>query len=215
MRKKHFFIAISILVVPIAIFFVLNQAKHSFTTLPILGERIPPNGTDIQDTIYYQVPSFQVWDQTGKQLTINSFDNSIVIASFFFARCTDVCPTLNRRLKSVYDKMKEYAEVQFVSFSVDPINDSVEVLAEYSKRYEADPNIWHFVTTKNQEDVVKIGQGFLLPVSIEDKTIDHSQQLILMDKSKRIRGFYDSFDDSELKRLTEDIRVLLYEYHKR
>lgn len=215
MGKKHFFIAIGILVVPIAIFFILNQAKHSFGTLPILGERIPPDGVTIKDTIYYQVPPFEMWDQTGKKLNSKDFDGYIIVASFFFASCTDVCPTLNRRLKTVYDKMKDFAEVKFISFSVDPINDSVEVLADYGKKYDANPAIWHFTTTKSQEEVVKIGQGFLLPVSIEDKTIDHSQQLILMDKSKRIRGFYDSFDDAELKRLNEDIRVLLYEYHKR
>jgi cytochrome oxidase Cu insertion factor (SCO1/SenC/PrrC family) len=53
----------------------------------------------------------------------------------------------------------------------------------------------------------------LLPVSIEDKTIDHSQQLIIIDKEKRIRGVYDSYSDVEIKRLEEDLKVLLYEYH--
>ncbi|NDC31174.1 MAG: hypothetical protein EBZ58_09625 [Bacteroidetes bacterium] len=64
------------------------------------------------------------------------------------------------------------------------------------------------------EATSKIGQGFLLPISKEDKTIDHSQQLILVDKEKHIRGVYNSFDEEDMKRLNDELKVLLYEYHQ-
>ncbi|MFN4083174.1 MAG: SCO family protein [Bacteroidia bacterium] len=211
MGKKYFFIAIGILAIPVAIFFVLNQAKQNYKSLPIFGERYL---SDKNDTIYYQVPHFSVTDQTGATVNSQNLSNNIVVASFFFATCTDVCPTMNRRLQSVYDKVKQFEEVKFFSFSVDPKNDTTEALLEYSKKYNANPQNWLFCRTENNEQVVKIGQGFLLPVSIEDETIDHSQQFILIDKQRRIRGIYNSLQDSELKRLTDEIKVLLYEYYK-
>jgi len=190
MKRKGFWIATGLLVVPVVIFYMLSAGSHNFTTLPIYGERIPPDGNTQKDTIYYQIPNFEVTDQTGKQLNLQSF-----------------------RLAKIYEKYKEFAEIHFLSFTVDPMNDSVPVLAEYAKHYNADAKIWHFAKANSNEDIFKIGQGFLLPVSKEDKTIDHSQQLIIIDKEKRIRGVYDSFSDVELKRLEEDLKVLLYEYH--
>ncbi|OYU95089.1 MAG: hypothetical protein CFE21_12340 [Bacteroidetes bacterium B1(2017)] len=212
MKRKGFWIATGLLVVPVVIFYMLNGGTSHFKTLPYFGERIPPNGVDQKDTIYYTIPPFKVQDQLGKNLTNDSFNNSIVICNFFFASCKDVCPSMNRRLSQVYDKYREFTEVQFMSITVDPDNDTIPVLNSYSQKYKADPAIWHFVRT-DKESVFNMGQGFLLPVSQEEKTIDHSQQLLLLDKAKHIRGIYDSFSDVEIKRLEEDIRVLLYEYH--
>lgn len=215
MAKKQFLMAIGILAVPVAIFFILNKAKQNYNLLPILGERIAPDGKNIKDTIFYQVPNFKVTDQSANQLSLSDFNGNILVVNFFFASCQDVCPTMNRRLETVYDKAKEYAEVKFLSLSVDPLNDTLTVLKNYSTRFNANPAIWHFARTATNEEIVKIGRGFLLPVSIEDKTIDHSQQFILIDKQRRIRGIYNSTEDAELKRLNDEIKVLLYEYHKK
>ncbi len=214
MKKKGFFIATGLLVVPVVIFYMLNAGSQNFKKLGYLGERIAPDGIGIKDTIYHTVPDFSGIDQSGDTLNSNDLTNNVFVANFFFASCKDVCPSMNRRLqKKVYDKFKEFAEVKFVSFTVDPSNDSTQVLLAYSKRFNADPKIWHFVNAGNK-GVFEIGQGMLLPVSIEDKTIDHSQQLILIDKAKHIRGVYDSRSDIDIKHLDEDIKVLLYEYHQ-
>jgi protein SCO1/2 len=210
--KQSFFIAIAVIVVPILIYFLMNAGKQNYKRLPVFGEKVAPNGADIKDTIFYTIPDFKVTSQTGQTVTQQTFNNSIYIANFFFASCKDVCPIMNAKVETVYEKAKEYAEVKFISFSVDPENDSVPVLAAYAKKFHADPNIWYFVTG-SEEDIFKAGQGFLLPVSIENKTVDHSQQLLLIDKQNRIRGIYDGLDDLEIKRLNEDLKVLLYEYH--
>ena len=213
MKKKGFFIATGLLVVPVVIFYMLNAGIQNFKKLGYLGERIAPDGIGIKDTIYYTVPAFMGIDQSGDTLLSNNLSNNVFVANFFFASCKDVCPSMNRRLKKVYDRFKEFAEVKFVSFTVDPLNDSTQILLDYSKKFGADPKIWHFVNA-GENGVFEIGQGMLLPVSIEDKTIDHSQQLILIDKSKHIRGVYDSASDVDIKHLEEDIKVLLYEYHQ-
>jgi protein SCO1 len=100
--------------------------------------------------------------------------------------------------------------IRFISFTVDPEHDSVPVLAAYAKNLGVKGSNWHFVTT-DKESMFRIGRGFLLPVSIEDRTIDHSQQVLLIDTQNRIRGMYDALDDAEMKRLQGEIKLLLFE----
>jgi protein SCO1/2 len=107
-------------------------------------------------------------------------------------------------------KLAEYPQVKFISHTVDPENDSAAVLAQYATKFKAKAGIWYFVTG-SKDDIFKAGQGYLLPVSIEDKTIDHSQQLILVDQNRHIRGIYDGLDDKDIRRIKEDIKVLLYD----
>lgn len=228
MKRKHFFLSISIIVVPVIIFYMLNTGKQNYISLPIYGERIEPDGVTVKDTIFYKIPDFKVTNQHGEAISQSNLNDGIYLANFFFATCKDVCPSMNRRLKQVYDEMEELAyknrklaeekgmkitqtPVHFISFTVDPDHDSVPVLAAYAKKMDVKGNNWHFATT-DKENMFKIGRGFLLPVSIEDKTIDHSQQILLVDKQNRIRGMYDALDDAEMKRLKGEIKVLLYEY---
>ncbi len=213
MKRKSFWVATGLLVIPVAIFFLLRASKQNFKRLPYYGEKIEPNGADIKDTIYYQIPPFSVTDQAGKEINDKVLNKNIFIANFFFTSCKDICPTMNYKLAEIYDKAKEWSEIQFVSFSVDPDNDSTAALAAYAKQFKADKNIWHFCRT-DKNSLFKIGQGFLLPVAIEDSTIDHSQQILLIDKSRHIRGVYNGLDNNDMKKLSDEIKVLLYEYHQ-
>lgn len=212
-NKKTFYIALGLIVVPILVLLIFNQGKQNFNSLPYFGERIPPEG-DRKDTLYYEVPDFHLVNQKGDTVSQKDLNGYIYIANFFFASCEDVCPMMNAKVETVYNKLKEFSEVKFISHTVDPLNDSVPVLREYAERFHADPTIWYFVTGA-PDDLFEAGRGYLLPVSHEDKTIDHSQQLILVDKEKHIRGIYDGLSDADIKRLKEDVKVLLYDYHYR
>jgi len=216
-KKKSFYIALGLLVVPIIIYWLLSLANHSFTGLPYYGERIPPEGNQ-KDTIYYQIPPFKLVSQFGDITTQESIGNRIYIANFFFARCKDVCPKMNAKIETVYSKCRElaktkpeYNEILFVSHTVDPDNDSVAVLALYAEQFGVTDKNWLFLTG-SKDAIFTAGRGYLLPVSIEDKTIDHSQQLLLIDRDKHIRGIYDGLNDRDIKKIREDIDVLLYEY---
>lgn len=216
-NKTPFFIALGLIVAPIVIYGLLSLGKQNFNTLPYYGERIPPEGQS-KDTIYYKVPDFKLVSQFGEPVTPETIGNRIYIANFFFARCKDVCPKMNGKLETVYAKCQElaakkaeYNDILFISHTVDPENDSVPVLAYYAERFGVKNRNWLFVTG-TKEDIFKAGQGYLLPVSIEDQTIDHSQNLLLIDKEKHIRGIYDGLEDRDIKRLREDIDVLLKEY---
>jgi protein SCO1 len=213
MKRKNFFIAISVIIIPVLIYFIGKAGSQKFNSLPFYGEKIVSEQS--KDTIFYSIPDFNVVSQTGESVSQKTFDNNIYIANFFFASCKDVCPKMNAKVESVYKKVIEqnYAEVKFISFSVDPAHDSVSVLATYAKKFNADAHKWYFVTG-SKDAIAKAGSGFLLPVSMEDTLVDHSENLMLVDKKNHIRGIYDGLDEIEIKRLNEDLKVLLYEYHK-
>lgn len=216
MKKKiSFYLAIAIFVVPLFIYFIGRTGKNNFKPLPYFGEKILPDGNQIKDTIYYTVPDFKLVSQRGDTISQITFSNSIYITNFFFASCKDVCPKMNAKIETVYKKIADSKinGVKFLSITVDPKNDSVQALMNYSKKFHANPNIWYFATG-NKEAIMKAGSGFLLSVSIEDSTIDHSQQVLLIDKQNHLRGYYDGLDDLDISRLNEDIKVLLYEYSK-
>lgn len=221
-NKGPFFIALGLIVAPILVYWVLSMGKQNFNSLPYYGEKVVMEGS--KDTIYYKVPDFKLTSQFGETITQETIGPRIYVANFFFARCKDVCPKMNGKLASVYEKCQEidakleaeglkneYKNVLFLSHTVDPENDSVSVLAMYAERVGVKNKNWLFLTG-SKEDIFKAGQGYLLPVSIEDQTIDHSQDLLLIDREKHIRGIYDGLEDRDIKRLKEDIDVLIKEY---
>lgn len=212
--KKSSFVVLGLIVVPILIYWLLSYSKQNFKSLPFYGERFVADESKPLDTTYYAVPDFNLIAQTGESISQKNLAGHIYIANFFFASCENVCPKMNAKVETVYNSLKEFSEIKFISHTVDPANDSVAVLKEYAQKFHADPSIWYFVTG-TKEDIYKAGQGYLLPVSIEDKSVDHSQQLILVDKEKHIRGIYDGLDDLEIRRLKEDVKMLLYDYHER
>lgn len=118
-------------------------------------------------------------------------------------------------MEQVYYGTRSMPNVKFLSHTVDPDNDSVSVLAAYAKRFNAEPYRWHFVTGSKQELFDIAMKGYLVPVTKEDTTIDHSQNLILIDPWRRIRGYYDGLNEEDVKKLMDEIKVLQVEIYER
>lgn len=224
-NNKAFWIAIGVLLVPVAIFFLLNTGTNQYGRLPIYGNRIPPDGAGQTDTLYVDtVPDFTLTNQEGKTITKKDFENFIYVANFFFTNCEGACPRLSHedslivhRIQQRAKENKEFEQVKFLSITVDPERDSVPVLAAYARRFDADSKIWHMCTS-SKEEILKLNRGFLLPLEADGTIIDeitHSQRFVLVDKQHRIRGDYDGLDPNETQRLFDEIKVLLLEYdHK-
>ena len=166
------------------------------------------------DTTLWVVPDFSFIDQNGDTVTQKTFAGKIYVANFFFATCPDVCPRMNRNLHLVYEKFKRDSNVKFLSHTVNPEHDTVEVLAKYAAKLKADSRIWHFVTGR-KKDIYSIAEEGYKAVSVEgDKpaTFIHSEKLVLVDREKHIRGIYDSQDFKDVLRLEDDIIIVLKEY---
>ncbi len=216
---------IAIIVLPVVLYFVLKQGTIVTGHVPILGER-EYDGTK-KDTIYHTVPQFKFTDQLGRPVTEKNFDGHIYIANFFFSTCKDVCPKMQGVVHSIYEKFCDTTGgknadpiIRFISHTVDPETDTVAQLKRTSDALNINPNLWYLVTG-SKPDIYGLAQrGYLLPTG-EDPKIPadslkffHSQTLVLIDKEKRVRGAYDSYDPLDIGRLQDDVRMLMYEYKK-
>jgi protein SCO1/2 len=123
---------------------------------------------------------------------------------------------MSSQMERIYDKFKGNPEVKFLSHTVDPEIDTVKQLKAYAIKHNADAKQWMFVTGDKKELYAIARTGYLLNAEQGDGGPDdfiHTQNFALIDKDKRIRGFYDGTDSLEMNQLMKDIDLLLKEYH--
>jgi protein SCO1/2 len=106
------------------------------------------DGKNVVDTIYATIPPFSFIDRYGQPFTEKDVEGKIIIADFFFTRCTTICPRMSVHMQQLQLKLNDEAfkDVVFLSHTVDPENDTPEVLDAYAKKLEADPDRWKFLT---------------------------------------------------------------------
>ncbi len=182
-----------------------NNGSHP----PILGEIDfdSING----DTIYHHIPAFSFLNQDAKEINSKALDGKIYVADFFFTSCPSICPLMTKQLTRVQQAFASDSVVKIISFTVDPETDTSTVLKNYAAKYSANLKQWTFCTGDKQK-IYRLGQkGFLLvEPEYRNDTIDflHSDKLVLVDQSSRIRGFYSGTDSSEVNLLINDIKLL-------
>ena len=179
-----------------------------------MGEKeLAANG---KDTIYHSIPAFKFVNQDGDTITEKSFDGKIYVADYFFTTCKSICPKMATELQRVQDKFA-YTNglVQILSHTVNPENDSVDVLKNYSDMVHADTKIWNFVTGDKNQLYDLARYGYLVNAMEGDGGPDdfiHSELFVLVDKEKHIRGIYDGTNIKAVNDLLDDIKVLIAEY---
>lgn len=160
---------------------------------------------------YSVVPDFSLTERSGRTVELKDLSGQIWIADFIFTHCAGLCPAMSANMKKLQDRLP--SEVRLVSFSVDPYNDTPEVLTEYANRYGADPNRWLFLTGDPEAiQNLSIG-GFKLaldPTSGTDaEPITHSSRFVLVGRDGHIRGYYGTEEADALDRLIADVKNLL------
>ena len=180
--------------------------------LPILGKKeVVENGTSA-DTVYHTIPDFEFIDQDRNTITQKSFDDKIYIADFFFTTCPTICPVMKTQMLRVYEKYNDNPEIAFLSHTIDPKHDTVAVLKEYADRLGISSDQWHMVTG-DRDKIFEIAQSHYMVSAHEDPSAPggavHSGAFILIDKEKRIRGYYDGTKEEEVDRLIGDMSLLI------
>ncbi len=223
MKKAGIFKKISILVlvlvVPGFLYYLLtSQGKNRYKPLPIFGPKLLAKtthrikGKNIPDTIFHILPDFKLTDQNGKPVSLKTFDDKIFVVGFFYTHCPDVCKLMNKNisfLDSIYAKNKM---VDFVSITVDPERDSVEVLKNYTKNFKPLSAKWLFLTGDTSSIYNLARKGFLVnALRVNKDEFIYSDKLVLIDQNKRIRGYYTGASTDEVNRLDDEIKVLISE----
>lgn len=175
-------------------------------------------------------PAFALIDHLERPVSSDDFRSKIVLANFIYTNCPDICPLLSLKMRAIQDRLSQEkllgAQVQLLSFTVDPARDTPEVLRAYAERHQADSSAWRFLTGPEDELVPLIVQGFRLgvtalppkPVSqrVDSPAADghgfyevmHSGRFVLIDRQGQIRAYYDG-RELDLEQTVRDIRQLL------
>jgi protein SCO1 len=212
---KQVLLLILILILPALIYVFLSTGNHNIKTLPIFGIKQAfekeVDGKIIVDTNYHTIPNFSFLNQYGDTISQKVLDDKITVVDFFFTTCKSICPKMSDQLAVVQEKFRNDTAIIILSHTVNPAYDNVDIMAEYAKEYGAITGKWHFLTGSKKEiyDMARFGY-YITALDGDGGEHDfiHSEKLVLVDRYKRIRGYYDGTSPEEVIKLIEDIKLL-------
>lgn len=160
---------------------------------------------------YHTIADFSFTNQNGKTITQKDYKGKIYVADFFFTTCVSICPKMTTNMVEVQKAFVNNPKVMLLSHTVMPEIDSVPVLKEYAIRNGVIDSKWNLVTgdkkaiyTMARKSYLAVKQG--KPDQLYDMV--HTENFVLVDTKKRVRGFYDGTKKEEIQRLIEDINWL-------
>lgn len=160
---------------------------------------------------FHKIPDFSFTNQNGENISQKTFENKIYVTDFFFTTCPGICPLMTKNMNILQQEFKNDDTVLLLSHSVTPSIDSVAQL----KKYALDKNIgknWHLVTGDKKE-IYDLGREFYFVEEDlgEPKGLDdflHTENFVLIDKNKHIRGIYNGLNKNSVNQLIADIKTL-------
>jgi len=163
---------------------------------------------------YHTIANFQLTNQEGKLVTEKDYENTIYVADFFFTTCQTICPIMTDNMVRIQEELREDHTVKLLSHSVTPEIDSVAQLKKYALEKGVDSKKWNLVTGDRKQIYDLARKSYLavkdLPNS-EPYGMIHTENFILVDTQKRIRGIYDGTNSEEIEKLLADIEILKLE----
>jgi protein SCO1/2 len=208
-RVTIWIFGIMIFIIPFGAFAVYMYCEKNFERLPIYGNMNIVNGTKE----YHVIPDFQLTNQEKKSITVNEWKGRIVVADFFFTHCPVICPKMTNSLKRVQDAFS-HDDILINSFSIDPERDDSKRLSIYAQKFSINTDNWQLLTGDKKEIYKLARNGFMIVATDGDGGPDdfiHSEKLVLIDKHRRIRGYYDGTSQKEVSNLIFDIKKLQHE----
>ncbi|MFB9078026.1 SCO family protein [Flavobacterium procerum] len=213
--RKFFIVLIVFSVVTISLFYTALKPKK---TLPIYSPA-DVNPELVDSTIqykskYHTIGDFSFVNQNGDTITQKNYEGKIYVADFFFTTCGSICPKMSTNLSEVQKAVLNNPKVMLLSHTVFPEVDSVSVLKAYAIKYGVVDSKWNLVTGDKKE-IYKMARKSYLAVKLgrPDQLYDmvHTENFVLVDQKRRVRGFYDGTNKEDIKRLLEDIEFLSQE----
>lgn len=152
------------------------------------------------------IPQFEMTNSKGESFGTNDLTGNIWVADFIFTTCAGPCPIMSTEMADIHKTFLDEYDIRTVSYTVNPDYDTPEILAEYSKRYDADRSQWHFLTAPYEDIQSIIKNGFKMG-DIEE-IVFHSTRFALVDRNMNIRGYYTGTEAEDVEKLKRDISRL-------
>ena len=165
---------------------------------------------------YHKISDFKLTNQNGKEITQANYKDKIYVADFFFTTCQDICPVMTKNMYQLQEELKNDNQILLLSHTVIPEVDTVEQLKEYAVENNVDDSKWNLVTGDKKQIYELARKSYL---AVEDSNYSeydmiHTENFMLIDKERQIRGFYDGTNSEEINRLLKDIEILKQSYNK-
>jgi len=218
-KYKLFAIVFSIIsIIIMVLFYKALQPKKTLTIYqPTMVNPELVDSTLQHVKKYHTVADFSLTNQNGKTITQKDYEGKIYIADFFFTTCPTICPIMTKNMAGIQELIKEDDDVLLLSHSVTPVIDSVAQLKKYAMEKGVDDTKWNLVTG-DKKQIYELARKSYLAVKTDGDggpfDIIHTENFILVDKERRIRGFYDGTKTEDIDRLMDDLRILKASYSK-
>lgn len=165
--------------------------------------------------ITHQLKPFSFLDQYGQPISDTLLRGKVHVANFFFSRCTNICPNMIKQMQLIESEFGQNPEVEMLSFSVTPWLDSVSVLKKYADKNNIKSKQWHLLTGDKNAIYTLARKSYFAEENLgftkDNGQFLHTEHVVLVDKTLRIRGIYNGSLGLEMEQLAKDIKLLLAE----
>ncbi|NCO64834.1 MAG: SCO family protein [Flavobacteriales bacterium] len=207
--------AIVFLIISLVIITIIYQKLNVYQPLPIYQPAMVSSEL-VDSTIQYQkkyhkIADFSLINQNGKTITQEDYKNKIYVADFFFTTCQTICPIMTSHMADVQKEIMADDDVMLLSHTVTPKIDTVEQLKRYAIEKGVHDNKWNLVTG-DKKQIYNLARKSYLAVKTfgngDEYDMIHTENFMLIDKKRQIRGFYDGTNTEDIDRLLDDIKIL-------
>jgi protein SCO1 len=161
------------------------------------------------------VGELEAVDQNGENVKLSSLNkDKIIIADFVFTNCETVCLPMTANMAEFQREIENAGlqdDVQLVSISIDPEQDTPETLTEYSKRHSADYSNWRFLTGYTREEIESFANvSFKTPAAKVEGSNQfvHATSFFLVSESGTLLNKYEGVSDPPYEEIIKDIEKL-------
>ena len=164
---------------------------------------------------FHKIKDFKLFNQNGQQITNENYRDKIYVADFFFTTCQAICPIMKENMIVLQDQYKNDNQVYLLSHTVTPEIDTKEVLKEYAIEKGIIDSKWNLVTGDKEQIYDLARKSYLVAEDVEGSRffeMIHTENFVLVDPNRRIRGFYDGTDLESIDQLIGDIKILKKEF---
>ncbi len=167
---------------------------------------------------YHTIADFSLINQNGQTITQKDYEGKIYVADFFFTTCPSICPIMTKNMATIQEQILDDDEVLLLSHSVTPDIDSVAQLKKYALEKGVVDAKWNLVTG-DKKQIYELARKSYLAVKDDGDggpyDMIHTENFMLIDKEKRIRGTYDGTNPEEIETLLKDLAILKASYREK
>ncbi|MGB5783367.1 MAG: SCO family protein [Eudoraea sp.] len=217
--SKYKFFGIVLLLLSAIIIYLFYNALQPKKVLPVY-QPADFNSELVDSTLvhvkkYHTIADFSLINQNGQTITQDFYKNKIYVADFFFTTCPTICPVMTENMAYLQSQIANDKDVLLLSHSVTPDIDSVAQLKKYALEKGVNDKKWNLVTG-DKKHIYELARKSYLAVKTDGDggpfDMIHTENFILIDKDRRIRGTYDGTNKEEMDKLLQDLEVLKMSY---